>query len=117
MASSMIHIAVASEINKVLKRDSKKLLIGSIAPFISKQIGETKVLSHFQDFDDDVPLLDNIIEEIPMDRINVIIDYAGILIKNSKESKAYVFDIDIISRLIKTSTSFILSNLKDLCVI
>lgn len=63
MASSMIHIAVASEINKVLKRDSKKLLIGSIAPDISKQIGETKVLSHFQDFDDDLPNLDKFLRK------------------------------------------------------
>ena len=47
MASSMIHIAVANEINKVLKRDSSQLLIGTIAPDISKLIGETKEKSHF----------------------------------------------------------------------
>lgn len=47
MASSMIHIAVANELNKKLKRDSQKLLIGTIAPDISKLIGENKVRSHF----------------------------------------------------------------------
>ena len=47
MASAVIHMAVASEINKVLKRDYDKLIIGSIAPDISKIIGETKLRSHF----------------------------------------------------------------------
>lgn len=42
MASSMIHIAVANEINKTLKRDNKSILIGSIAPDIAKQVGMEK---------------------------------------------------------------------------
>ena len=49
MASSMIHIAVASELNKKLNRDSSKLFIGTIAPDISKLVGETKMKSHFID--------------------------------------------------------------------
>ena len=36
MASSIIHICVANEINKSLKRNSRELLIGTIAPDISK---------------------------------------------------------------------------------
>lgn len=52
MASSVIHMAVANEINKVIKRDNNKLLIGSIAPDISKHIGESKVKSHFLDNED-----------------------------------------------------------------
>ena len=47
MASSVIHICVANEINKVLKKDNRKLLIGTIAPDISKLIGESKYYSHF----------------------------------------------------------------------
>lgn len=47
MASSIIHMAVANEINKHLKRKQKDILIGSIAPDISKQIGEDKKISHF----------------------------------------------------------------------
>ena len=39
MASSMIHMAVAKELNDKLKRDSKSILIGSIAPDIAKLIG------------------------------------------------------------------------------
>ena len=47
MASSVIHMAVATEINKVIKRNNDMLLIGSIAPDISKLIGEDKTRSHF----------------------------------------------------------------------
>ena len=34
MASSLIHICVAKEINKLLGRDERQLLIGAIAPDI-----------------------------------------------------------------------------------
>lgn len=48
MASSMIHMCVAKEINKALKiKDLNMLLLGSIAPDISKHIGENKIKSHF----------------------------------------------------------------------
>lgn len=205
MASSMIHIVVANEINKILNRNNKKLLIGSIAPDIAKHIGMTKKYSHFQDKDDTLPRLDeflkkyknnlnddfvlgyyihlytdylwfkyfepdfyknsviykldgtienipplkkmeyfyndytnlniklideynldlsifyeelpklnNIIKEIPMDKIQIIIDQAGIIIENTKESKSYVFDMDVVKRFIKTSVDYILSNLKDI---
>ena len=49
MASSVIHICIANEINKELKRDNNKILIGAIAPDISKLLGETKFYSHFLD--------------------------------------------------------------------
>ena len=55
MASSMIHIAVAHELNKKLKIDKQKLLIGTIAPDISKLIGENKVQSHFLNDDENIP--------------------------------------------------------------
>ena len=203
MASSMIHICVAKEINKYLKKDEKKLLIGSIAPDIAKQINEKKTKSHFLDNNDDipnierfltkyknylsddfvigyyihlytdylwfkyfipnfikgdyiytidgkkielsdekkteyiyndytnlniklideynldlsmfyeeVPNLENIIEEIPMDKINIIIDKAGLIIKNTKEKKSYVFDLDIINKFIEFSVNDILIQLE-----
>lgn len=205
MASSMIHIAVANEINKILNRNNKKVLIGSIAPDIAKLIGMNKKDSHFQDKDDTLPCLDeflkkykkdlnddfvlgyyihlytdylwfkyfepdfykngvihkldgtienippekkmeyfyndytnlniklideynldlsifyeelptfnNIIKEIPMNKIQIIIDQAGIIIENTKESKSYVFDMDVVNKFIKTSVYYILSNLKDI---
>ena len=208
MASSIIHIAVANEINKILNRNNKKILIGSIAPDIAKLIGMNKKDSHFQDKDDTLPCLDeflkkykkdlnddfvlgyyihlytdylwfkyfepdfykngvihkldgtienippekkmeyfyndytnlniklideynldlsifyeelptfnNIIKEIPMNKIQIIIDQAGIIIENTKESKSYVFDMDVVNKFIKTSVDYILSNLKDIRVI
>lgn len=47
MASAIIHIAVAKEINEDLHMNEKELFLGTIAPDISKQIGESKVKSHF----------------------------------------------------------------------
>lgn len=207
MASSMIHIAVANEINKKLNRDKSKLLIGTIAPDISKLIGETKVKSHFQDRNDNIPNLDkfldkykeklnddfvlgyyihlltdylwfkyfmtevrfedsniitkldgtnikcngnmftlyiyndytnlniklideydldlkifyneipefeNIIQEIPMEKINLIVDKAGEIIENTKEHKEFVFNLDNINKFIETSVEIILGNLKEL---
>ena len=64
MASSMIHIAVANEINKVLNKDRTKLLIGTIAPDISKLVGENKVGSHFlEDENTDIPILDKFLDK------------------------------------------------------
>ena len=57
MASAVIHICVANEINKVLRKDKKQILIGSIAPDLVKRLGMTKKESHFLDNGDDLPNL------------------------------------------------------------
>ena len=206
MASSVIHLAVANELNKKLNRDNDRLLIGSIAPDISRFLGETKLYSHFLDnvennipniekflnkykekLNDDFvlgyfihlytdylwfkyfipeisngnyvtkldgtvekyskktllkyiyndytdlniklldeyslnldilynepPKFDNIIEEIPMEKIQVIIDNTSIIIANSNSEKAYVFNIDNIKVFIKTCIELTLSKLKEI---
>ena len=208
MASSVIHMAVANEINKVIKKDTHKLLIGSIAPDISKHLGETKVKSHFLDSEDtdipnidkflnkykdkldddfvmgyyihlytdylwfkyfmseiyneennmitkldgsivkcngnmlniyiyndytnmniklldeynmdvsifyeEIPYLENIIDEIPMDKIKTIVDKTSIIIENTKEHKDFVFNIENIKKFIERSTELILAQLKEL---
>ena len=207
MASSIIHIAVANELNKKLNRDKNKLLIGSIAPDIWKLIGIPKTNTHFhypntnipnldrflekykEDLNDDfvlgyyihlitdylwfkyfiteinsdgiitkidgtkvkctgnmfndfiyndytnlnikiideynldlkifyseIPDMKDIIKEIPIEKLNLIIDKAGQIIENSKSSKAYLFNIESIKKFIATSNELILSNLKDLKV-
>lgn len=63
MASFIIHIAVAQELNKRLKKDNQRLLIGSIAPDIAKLIGQTKVETHFQKTIDDLPNLDKFLSK------------------------------------------------------
>ena len=205
MASSMIHIAVANEINKKINKDKSKVLIGTIAPDISKLIGETKEKTHFQDRNDNIqilnkfldkykenlnddfvlgyyihlitdylwykyfmteienknmitklngqivkcngqmftqyvyndytdlniklidkynldlkifynniPNLENIIKEIPMDKISIIVNKTGEIIENSKESKNFVFNIENVEQFIQTSTELILGKLKEL---
>lgn len=207
MASSIIHMAVANEINKIIRKDRKSILIGSIAPDIGKHVGISKVVSHFEIVDDDIPKLDvfldkykaylnddfvlgyyihlytdylwfkyfvpdfcnngyvykldgtkvdlsddeklkyfyndytnlnikvideynlqldvfyeevpefnNIIKEIPMDKIKIIVDQAGIILENTKKTKAYIFDMKLVNKFIKTSVECILSDLKQLGV-
>jgi len=53
MASSVIHIVIANEINRKLKRNTNKLLIGAIAPDIAKLIGDKKIKSHFSTIEND----------------------------------------------------------------
>lgn len=204
MASSIIHICVAKEINKYLKRNEKDILIGSIAHDISKQINENKLKSHFLDnekdnipniekflskyknklnddfvmgyyihlytdflwfkyfitnfikkdfiytlngkkeslteenkikyiyndytnlniklideydldlsvFYENKPNFENIIKEIPMDKIQIIIDKAGLIIKNSKETKSYVFNLEEINKFIEFTVSDIIANIE-----
>ncbi len=70
MASSMIHIAVCNELNKKLKRDNSKILIGTIAPDISKLVGESKVYTHFLDSKDtDIPNIGKFLAKY-MDSLN-----------------------------------------------
>lgn len=47
MASTIIHICVAKEVNKKIKYNEKNLYLGTIAPDISKLIGKNKQESHF----------------------------------------------------------------------
>ena len=64
MASAIIHIAVAKEINKELHMNEKELFLGTIAPDISKQIGEKKTKSHFlTNKDNDYPNLDDFLDK------------------------------------------------------
>ena len=211
MASTMIHIAVASEINKVINRDRSKLLLGSIAPDLGKILGDGKETGHFirkqytnipeidlflkkykyylyddfvlgyyihlytdylwfkyflpevynddnnmitkQDgtvvkcsgkmlnmyiyndytnlnvalideynldlsiFYNDPPIFKNIIEEIPMDRIGVVIDKMSVIIENSKVNKDLIFNIDNVKNFINLSIELSVAKLKELKII
>ena len=207
MASSMIHIAVASEINKKINRDKSKLFIGTIAPDISKLIGQTKVESHFLDnsktdlpnlgrflakyignlnddfvlgyyihlytdylwfkyfipeiynsdkhlitkldgsifechggmvsqyiyndytnlninliddydldlkiFYNDIPIIDNIIDEIPMDKLDIIVNKAAEIIENTRVRKDLVFNMEDVHKFIEYSSDIILSDIEN----
>lgn len=67
MASTIIHLAVAKKLLDYIKVENKKdYLLGSIAPDISKQIGSSKVSSHFLiNTKPDVPNIQMFIDKYP----------------------------------------------------
>lgn len=204
MASSVIHMCVAKEINKVLNYPENELLLGSIAPDISKHIGETKIKSHFLNDDEtinidkflnkykdsihepfimgyfihlytdllwnkyfiseivenesinllngekidkdpqiykkliyndytnlniklideynldlslfynEVKIPDIRMDEIPVEKLHLLVDHAGIIIQNTKENKAYTFNIENIKTFIDLSVELIISVINEL---
>ena len=208
MASIVIHMSIANELDKKLKRKNhNELMLGAIAPDISRIVGEKREESHFSDendlpdlnkfikkykkqlnsdfilgyfihlytdylwknlflkefeyrdsikykdsmflingssviYDEDefnkflyndytninINLLDEYgldlslfyeplhlpeakVDEIPMERLQELLDYSGVIIKNSKETKSYVFDITEIKKFIDLSVSIIYSDI------
>ena len=67
MASAMIHLAVAKTLEKYLDiKNPRDYYLGSIAPDISKQLGDNKQRSHFLfNTRDDIPNLDLFREKYP----------------------------------------------------
>ena len=203
MASAIIHIAVAKKLNEQLKMNEKELFLGTIAPDISKHIGQDRKISHFLDenripnlnlflkkynnslnipfimgyyihlFTDylwfkyffneitnlktsitllngdtlkcskeeinkliyndytnlnillieeynlDLSLFYEEIEipkikftEIPLDKLQIIVDQMGIIIENSKKEKTYSFNIDNVKQFINTCTDLISNDIK-----
>lgn len=202
MASTVIHMAVAHEINKELKRNEKLLLLGAIAPDISKEINQDRRISHFSmdtpypnlmmfkrkyqnHFDDDfvfgyyihlytdyvwektfipnfnkhiilddignkmrlnenvlgrylyndytnmntllldeytmdlslfyeeLPKVNNIITEIPMDKLYIIVNKADYIIQNSKEKKLYLMQLDNVKEFVSFCVETFLSEVKN----
>lgn len=206
MASTIIHMAVANELNKKLGRDNNLILLGGIAPDLGKIADGSKIKGHFQDTNDDIPnikrflnkysskmtddfvmgyfihlytdylwfkyfipelfnsdkelitkldgtkvkcnekiftlyvyndytnlniklldeynmdlsilynelpKIDNIIEEIPIDKLNLLINETGYIIENAKEKKEYVFDIEDIKTFITTTVDLTYAYLKE----
>ena len=202
MASAIIHLAVAKTLEQYLNIENPRdYYLGSIAPDIAKQIGESKQRSHFLiNSRDDIPnielftskypnfkensfdlgyfihlytdkiwfsrftsqiysgnyiklldgtvitsspeeimkivyqdytnlniqLLDEYkmdlslfyeefivpntsIEEIPKDKLNILIDKMGLIIENSKEEKPYTFDIFLVLQFIDEASQEILN--------
>ena len=203
MASAIIHIAVAKKLNEQLKMNEKELFLGTIAPDISKHIGQDRKVSHFLDenripnlnlflkkynnslnipfimgyyihlFTDylwfkyffneitnlktsitllngdtlkcskeeinkliyndytnlnillieeynlDLSLFYEEIEipkikftEIPLDKLQIIVDQMGVIIENSKKSFTYSFNLDNVKQFINTCTDLISNDIK-----
>jgi hypothetical protein len=205
MASAIIHLCIAKKINETLKVNEKPFILGSIAPDLSKQVGESKKNSHFlttkkndvpnikeflnkyesslnnpfnlgyfvhlytdklwfdeflrsRSFENCIKLLDgstpmlteeeirrliyndytnlNIslideyelnlslfyedliipnttIDEIAVDKLQLLIDKMGIIIMNSKEEKSYVFDIVAVNEFIEYCSKKIIRKISE----
>lgn len=72
MASAIMHLCIAKEVNKYLHMDERALLLGAIAPDLSKELGETKEISHFLDHssEDDLPNVDRFLRKYRQDLHN-----------------------------------------------
>ena len=68
-------------------------------------------------FYEQIPKFNNIIKEILMDKLNLIIDKASVIIENTKQTKSYFFDIEEVKKFIDFSVNGILDNLKEIGVI
>ena len=49
MASTIMHLAIAKKVNEFLKMDERELYLGTLAPDLSKELGQNKEISHFLD--------------------------------------------------------------------
>ena len=206
MPSTMIHLAVASEINKKTRRNNDKFLIGSIAPDIAKFIGEPRDKTHFSSSNDlgipnldeflekykkhlnndfvlgyfihlytdylwekyfvseiydqnmikkldgsmfkcsvrtaliyiyndytnlnvrlldeynmdlhifynDLPEIENIIDEIPLNKMPILMDAMSLMIEKTKQNKDYVFNMEHVNKFISMATQLILADLEEL---
>ncbi len=205
MASAVLHLAIAKQLKDKLSIDSiNDYYLGSIAPDISKQIGENKTKSHFltkkeneipnidlfvkryptfkynsfelgyfihlysdklwqeniinkiknenciklldgtllnsndeeiinliysdyttlnkqviEEYDLDLSLFyeefkkpDTTLNEVPVDKLDILINKMGIIIENSKENKPYTFDIYIIKNYIEDTVEEILKEIE-----
>ena len=56
---------------------------------------------------------DTIIDEIPIEKLNILIDKMGIIIENSTNEKNYIFDIFLIKQFIENTKERILKEIKD----
>lgn len=72
MASAVIHLAIAKELEKYLKIDDKRdYYLGSIAPDISKQINQNRNISHFiKNTEKDIPNINEFINKYPNFKLN-----------------------------------------------
>ncbi len=53
------------------------------------------------------------LEEIPLNKLNILIDKMGIIIENSKQEKNYIFDINSVNSFIEKTVQIIIKELKN----
>ena len=71
MASTLIHMAIGKKLAKKLNKDNQEFLLGTIAPDLSKIIGESRSISHFiDDADEETPNINRFLQKYIKDLNN-----------------------------------------------
>lgn len=63
-------------------------------------------------FSNEIPKINNIIEEIPMDKLNIVVDEMGRIIKDSKKGQTYMFGIKEVEVFIDLAKEAIYNEVK-----
>lgn len=114
-------------INSLSYRSSVKLLDGTIINATEEEITDmiyqdyTNINIQIIDlynldlslFYEDFTKPHSCLDEIPLDKLNILIDKMGIIIENSKENKNYIFDLTGVNEFIEKSVQVILTELKN----
>lgn len=114
-------------LSKLIKNNSVKLKDGKLLNLTKKQLRKLiyqdytnlniKVIEEYNMnlslFYEDFQIPNTKISEIPIEKLNILIDKMGIIIENSKQEKLYIFDIDLINNFIKETKEKFLIEIKD----
>ena len=113
-------------INKIKNENCIKLLDGTIINLNDEEIlnliySDYTTLNKqvIEEYDLDLSLFyeefkkpDTILNEVPVDKLDILINKMGIIIENSKENKPYTFDIYIIKNYIEDTVEEILKEIE-----
>lgn len=113
-------------ISKITKEDTIKLLDGSQINATEEEINRMiysdytnlnikLIENHDMDltlFYEDFKMPVTTMTEIPTEKLDILINKMGILIENSKEKKAYTFNIELVEEFIEKTVVSILEELK-----
>lgn len=114
-------------LNTLISNNAIKLIDGTIIPCNEQRITELiysdytnlniQVIDEYNLdlslFYEEFSLPVTTISEIPIEKLNILIDKMGIIIENSKFKKNYVFDIFLVKQFIETTKKRILNETKD----
>ena len=114
-------------INSLAYHTSVKLLDGTIINTTEKEISKMiyqdytslniQIIDYYNLelslFYEDFKIPKSTLDEIPLDKLNILIDKMGIIIENSKQEKNYIFDINSINSFIEKTVQTIKKELKN----
>ncbi|MBQ6546393.1 MAG: zinc dependent phospholipase C family protein [Bacilli bacterium] len=96
---------------KLTEDEIRKLIYNDYTNLNMKLIEEYNL--NLKIFYNEIPKLENIIEEMPIDKIDKLIEKIGIIIENTKVSKTYMFNMEDVKKFIDTCIDLITAILEE----